>query len=166
MRKKPIDEESAKLKMAGLCARAEQCSFDISQKLFRMGLSSEARNRIIEFLEEKEFLDDYRFARSYARDKCRFSGWGPYKIRQGLSVKRVGSEAIAEALESVEDKDWEEALARAAATKVKNLDLIGEEAKQNRVKLMKFLLGRGFEYDDAFNEVKKAVKHQKEVRQP
>lgn len=161
IRKKTVTENEARLKMADLCARSEQCEFDINQKLFRLGLYTDQRERIISFLKEERFIDHQRFARSFARDKCRFSAWGPFKIRQGLSLKRIPSSLISEALDEIEEEEWNEALNKAARSKEKGLDLIGERAKENRIKLYKFLLSRGFENDSVKEKVKQMVIKQK-----
>lgn len=163
-KKTPPTEEAARLKMADLCARSEQCRYDISQKLYRLGVSPSVRESILDFLTEKKFLDDNRFARSYALDKCRFSCWGPFKIRQGLKLKRVDEDDIEDGIDSVEEKEWEEALEKSWRQKVRQLDLIGVNGKENRIKLVRFLLSRGFVYDDVKSAVYKAVKEQKENR--
>lgn len=161
LKKKPISEEEARLKMADLCARSEQCAWDIRQKLYRMGIFSDARDRIISFLEENRFIDEERFARSYSRDKVRFSSWGPFKVRQGLYAKRISSDAIDEGLSAVEDEEWESALGRACGVKSRQLDLIGEDARNNRMKLYRFLLTRGFGSPEVKEAVIEAVKRQK-----
>ena len=158
LRKKPVSPDVIQLRMADLCARSEQCEYDIDQKLYKAGLNPSDRERIINFLKEERFIDNRRFAGSFARDKCRFSAWGPYKIRMALLTKRISSAQIAEALESVEEKEWDEALMRCALSKSKNLDLNGIEARENKMKLYKYLLSRGFPSAKAAIAVKETVR--------
>lgn len=130
--------------MAGLCARSEQCPYDIMAKLRKYGLTSEDADEVLTRLRELQFVDEARYARSFARDKVRFSGWGRNKIRQQLLLKRIPAPVIAEALDSIEPADYKDALIRAAKTKVKSLDLT---EYGDRTKLMKHLMTRGFEAD-------------------
>lgn len=142
-RKQP-DAKALLLRMAGLCSRSEQCEYDIRQKLYKAGISEDDRDRIIDYLKEHQYIDEYRFAKSYAHDKCHFQAWGPYKIRMMLAAKRIPGAVISEALNSVEQSDWDEALRRATETKAKNLDLTGPNARTERMKLRRFLISRGF----------------------
>lgn len=143
--KKPVTPEGAKIRMADLCARSEQCEYDISQKLYRMGIFPNASSEIIDYLKENKFVDNARFARSYALDKCRFSAWGPYKIRQGLAAKRVASSDIASAIESLEEEDVMSAARHVAKAKARTLDLYGEDYRNQRLKLYRHILSRGFD---------------------
>ena len=142
IRKKQVTPDAARLKMADLCARSEQCEWDIRQKLRKQGLAAGEVDKIIDFLTENKFIDDSRFARSFANDKVRFSAWGRNKIRQALALKRIGRQAVTEALGNIDEKEYIKALQRAGTTKAKNLDLNDYEDK---AKLYRYLLSRGFE---------------------
>lgn len=160
MNRKPISKEAATLRMASLCARSEQCEAEIRQKLLRMGLSQAYVQEVVAGLVEGRFIDNARFARSFARDKCRFSCWGRNKIRLGLMAKRISSADTAQALEAIEPDDYLDALKRAAAAKARGLDLSGPEARENRMKLYRHLLSRGFESDLASQAVKELIRKQ------
>lgn len=131
--------------MADLCARSEQCEYDIRQKLMKMGLFPDKVSEIIDYLTSNKFIDNARFARSFARDKCRFSSWGPYKIRMGLAAKRIPQSDIAYGLESLEKEEIEEAVRRVAKAKARSLSLHGEESREERMKLYRHILSKGFD---------------------
>ncbi len=145
--------EAAKIRMADLCARSEQCEADIRQKLYRLGLSSSEVQQIIMQLIDEKFIDNARFARSFARDKCRFSCWGKYKIRLALAAKRLSPGDIQQGLDAIEKADYLDALKRTASAKARTLDLKGENAREERMKLFRHLLSRGFETDLATKAV-------------
>lgn len=128
--------------MAALCARSEQCSFDISRKLHRAGLTDAGVKSILDRLEANGFIDDRRFAGSFARDKVRFSGWGKLKIRMALATKQIPPRTIAEALDSISSEDYKKALVSAATLKARGLNLADYG---DRAKLMRHLAARGFE---------------------
>lgn len=142
--KTPPSAEAVRLKMAALCARSEQCAFDIRQKILRSGLSSDQAEEILSFLKRERFVDDARFARAFAADKMRFARWGRLKIRQGLAAKRISASDIAEALDALDAGEYEKSLLEAAAAKARSLDLAKRE---DAIKLCRHLASRGFEHD-------------------
>lgn len=142
--KKPADPEALLKRMAGLCAKSEQCSFDINLKLYKAGLVKEKREEILRYLTDNRYIDDARFARSFASYKVRFSAWGKRKIRMALAAKHIPSDLISSALESIEDADYEAAIKRVIEAKKREIDLSDRE---QRTKLYRQLLSRGFESD-------------------
>lgn len=162
--KKPVTKESAFERMAALCSRSEQCESDIYRKLMTLGLAPSDRNEIIEKLKTERFVDDSRFARSYASDKARFSAWGPYKIKMELIKKRIRETFITEAIAKVESSVWKEGLLRCAVGKAKNLQLTGEESRENRNRLYKYLISRGFSSSTSSKAVAYMAKKQIEAQ--
>ena len=77
--KKEVTPQKALEMMAGLCAKFEQCPYDIMAKLRKFGLTAEDAGEVLDSLREQKFVDEARYARSFARDKVRFSGWGRSK---------------------------------------------------------------------------------------
>lgn len=142
IRKKPITKEAALLKMADLCARGEHCAFEIREKLRKMQLAASDANEIVEYLEENRYIDDSRFARAFARDKVKFSGWGKNKIRMALAMKRIPSAEISLALEEIDPEEYMAVAVNAAKAKARNLDLSDYDDKG---KLYRHLASRGFE---------------------
>lgn len=139
---KRLDIDTVRRRMAGLCARSEQCSGEIVGKLLRAGLSPREATDILEFLKAGGFVDDYRYCRAFARDKVAFAGWGPRKISWALYLKRLPEEAISEAIEGLDDEEVRKAAERAAASKARSIDLSDREG---RLKLMRYMASRGFE---------------------
>lgn len=162
LNRKPITEEEARLKMAGICAGKEQCRFDISQKLYRLGIIGDQRENILSFLEKERFIDHERYSRSFSRDKCRFSGWGPYKIRMALRAKRIEESVISGALEEIPSEEWEETAMKCGMSKAKSLDLNGDESRENRMKVFRYLLGKGFDVEMSKRVVKEVARKQRE----
>lgn len=149
-KKEPITKKEALLTMADLCARSEQCEADIYQKLRRRGLSHPECQEVIDDLIERGFIDHLRFARAFARDKVRFSAWGRMKIRLALAAKKIPSAVVEEALKAIEPDDYEDAVRRAAASKVSSIDLNDYE---DRMRLFRFMISRGFEASVSGREI-------------
>lgn len=144
-------KEKLKLRMASLCARSEQCSADIYTKLCKGGLVAADAKEVLEDLKNQRFVDDARFAAAYARDKVRFSSWGPLKVRAGLTAKRIPSDLIQQAIEAVDANDIHDALMRCARSKARTLNLTDpSDAK----KLLQYLAGRGFGYEQCMGALR------------
>ena len=141
-RKAPMTPDKALQRLAALCARSEQCTSDILVKLRRYGLTPPECDSILESLRGYGFLDDARFAGSFARDKVRFSAWGRLKIRQHLCAKHISASLIDEAIASIDPEDYKQALIRVARAKARTLDL---NVYDDRNKLIRHIVSRGFE---------------------
>lgn len=141
MKRKPTAEEML-VRMAGLCAGAEQCAVDIRQKILKQGFSVEESEKMIAYLRENKYIDGSRYARAYAVDKVRFSGWGKMKIKMGLRAKGISDSLISQALHCIPEKDYVEVLYKVLLAKARSLDL-GEI--KDRQKLYRHLASRGFE---------------------
>ena len=89
------------------------------------------------------FVDELRYSTAFAREKAALSGWGPLKIKNALLLKHIDRETIKEALSEIDEQKAEEKLEKALAYKWKSL----KDDPQGRFKLLKFALGRGYEYD-------------------
>lgn len=151
--KKPPTEAEIIDRLEALCARSEQCSFDIRRKLYAKGISGSKANEIIETLEQQKFVDDSRYARAYARDKYRFSLWGRNKIKAALAVKRIDSQTIAEALSEIDLKEYAACAVKAIRGKARMLGPLSE--RENREKLIRFGLSRGYESKLIFQIINK-----------
>lgn len=142
MKKRQPTADEMLVRMAGLCAGAEQCAADIRAKILKQGFTPEDAEAMIGYLQRNRYLDDSRYARAYAADKVRFSGWGRMKVRMGLRAKGMGDAIIAQALDYIPDADYKEALGKVMAAKVRSLDLTDVKDRQ---KLYRHMAGRGFE---------------------
>lgn len=145
----PLKE--ALLQMADLCARSEQCAFDIDRKLRLKGFTSEDSERVIAELTRRRFLDSGRYARSFATDKNRFAGWGRVKIRVALLQRRVPEADILQALDNLDGDEYHQKMISIARIKSRRLDL---NSYNDRMKLMRHLVGRGFTAAEASTVLK------------
>ena len=142
------------VRMAGLCAGAEQCSADIRNKILRQGFMTDEAERMIRYLQENGYIDDCRYARAYAVDKVRFSGWGRIKVRMGLRVKGMGDAVISQAIEYIPDSDYVEALNKVMTAKAKGLDL---KDVKDRQKLYRHMAFRGLESQRIISAMRKLI---------
>ena len=130
--------------LQALCARKEYCSADIYKKALK-GLEGdeEAAAAMVALLVKDQFVDDLRYATAFARDKACLDGWGPVKIAFQLRGKGIDASTVDKALGEV-DADKADARMR-AVLEAKARTLKGDP--ELRLKLLKFGLQRGYEYD-------------------
>lgn len=148
------------VKLAGLCANAEQCAADIRQKILKQGFSIEEAEKMISYLRVNRYIDDARYARAYAVDKVRFSGWGNMKVKIGLRAKGMSDDIISQALDYIPEKEYENALVKVLSAKARSLDL---KDLKDRQKLYRHLASRGFESPLIISAIRNHIKRQSDT---
>ena len=99
---------------------------------------------ILQSLIDDKYVDDRRYAEAFCRDKSALAGWGRVKIRYMLRAKGISDEIIREALEEIDPGRADQRLQKLAEAKFKML----AEDPQCKIKLLRYLLGRGYQYED------------------
>lgn len=141
-----MDPQKVADRMRGLCSRREYCRQDIMKKvLAALGGDADEAGRIMDRLVEEKYIDDLRYASAFARDKSSIAGWGATKIRYMLAGKGIDRETIAAALQEVDEGKASDRLEKLLSAKVRSL----KDDPQCRMKLLRFALGRGYQYDEA-----------------
>ncbi|WP_448519851.1 regulatory protein RecX [Rhodoflexus sp.] len=155
-----MEFEKALLKLASFCAYRERCSSEVRNKMAELQLSEQLQERLINYLQEENYLNDERFAAAYARSKFRQKQWGRGKIRLMLKQKRLPEPAIRAAINSIDpDEYWQVLLALAEKKLVKLMQKPGKTVWQHA--LFHYLTGKGFESDlvtEALCEVGKTIR--------
>lgn len=142
-----MDERQTKVltRLQAQCVRREYCVSDIAAKAVKaLDGDREAAQPVVDALVADRFVDNLRYASAFAREKAALSGWGPVKIRFALSAKGIDRETIAAALEEIDGTSAERKMETVLRTKYRTL----AEDPQCRLKLLKFGLGRGYEYEE------------------
>lgn len=146
MGEKIMDPQKVADRMRGLCSRREYCRQDIMKKvLAALGGDADEAGRIMDRLVEEKYIDDLRYASAFARDKSSIAGWGATKIRYMLAAKGIDRETITAALQEVDEGKASDRLEKLLSAKVRSL----KDDPQSRMKLLRFALGRGYQYDEA-----------------
>ena len=140
---KVIPPEKALIRCEELCARAERCEHELSEKMRAWRIDSRDIEAIINSLTTRRFLDDSRFARAFVRDKYRFARWGRRKLAMALKQKRIDSDTIDEALEEINQEEYTAVLRTLLKAKAAHMDR--PLSYDDRVKLFRFAVARGFE---------------------
>jgi regulatory protein len=138
-------EKDAYLTLAALCAQAEHCQYEMTEKMRRWELSDEAQARIMQRLLSERYVDDERFARAFVKDKIRYNKWGRRKVEQALWQKRIDEDIRQRVLDEVADEEYLQVLQPLLKQKRKSTKA-NSDYEMNQ-KLVRFALSRGFTYD-------------------
>ncbi|MCM1482714.1 MAG: RecX family transcriptional regulator [Muribaculaceae bacterium] len=141
-RKVPTEAE-ATARLEALCAKSEQCTYDIRDKLKRWGVPTATAEAVIRHLTQASYVNDSRFASAYVRDKYRFSCWGRRKISAGLYAKRIDRDIATRALDEIDVKEYATIAFRTVKAKLRSLDRT--DMRLCREKLLRFGMARGYE---------------------
>ncbi|UKI39580.1 MAG: RecX family transcriptional regulator [Alistipes putredinis] len=129
-----------------LCSRSEKCISDARRLMRRWGISDADADAVIRKLTGERFIDEYRYAAAYVRDKMSLSGWGVHKIRAALAAKGVERGAIEQALSLLDAQADGRRLLVRMERKLKSLS--SGTAYEKRTKIIRYGLSLGFDYED------------------
>lgn len=143
--KKSYTYEEIKQKMVNYCVYQDRSHFEVEQKMKEYLLIPEAKEEILLFLIKENFLNEERFAKSYARGKFYIKKWGKNKIRMSLLQKGISERLIKKSFEEIDDEDYKRTISDLINKTM--LTYKGLQEYQKKQKLIKFLISRGFEYE-------------------
>lgn len=142
---KVYDLQIAREKIQAYCAYQERCHQEVVKKLKSWGLIPEAVDMLLIELMQHDFLNEERYARSFARGKFRIKKWGRNKIRLELKRKQIYAKCISFAMEEINEDDYYKTLCELLQKK-NNLEKETNPYKR-KAKLSRYLASRGYEYD-------------------
>ncbi|MGN0187877.1 MAG: regulatory protein RecX [Candidatus Cryptobacteroides sp.] len=154
----PSGEAAITGRLRRLCSMREYCSQDILAKASAAWLracpddadgAAAFAGRALESLRKDGYVDDFRYASAFARDKSSLSGWGPVKIRYALSAKRIDADVIAAALQEIDSSKASDRLRGLLEVKMRQLG----DVPDRRLRLLRFALSRGYSYDEAASAI-------------
>lgn len=141
-------------RMRRLCSMREYCTSDILSKVGKAVASSsdpaKETGEIMESLLKDKFIDDYRYASAFAKDKSSLSGWGTIKIRYALSAKKIEKGIIDAAISEIDSERAGEKLRKLIVRKYAAL----KDDPQWRLKVLRFALGRGYSYEEVDSAIR------------
>ena len=136
-------------KMKKYCAYQERCQSEVRQKLYGFGLNNDEIENALCSLIEQNFINEERFAKTFARGKFRQKKWGKVKIKQHLKQKQISDYCIKTALEEIDTEDY---LATLDLVLSKKEELLNEENNFiKKQKIAQHAINKGFENDLVWN---------------
>ncbi|KAB2954170.1 regulatory protein RecX [Heliorestis acidaminivorans] len=135
-------EESWKKALFWL-SRRSLSSLEVAQRLQRKGTKEEDINAILDRLKELGYLNDQRFAYSFARYRKDCSSYGSLRIQQELNRRGIASNIVERAIE--ETLSAEEEYERAKKVALSKLQELSKKEKSHKsARLGRHLQQKGF----------------------
>lgn len=145
MEKKSFTFSETKLKLVNYCVYQDRCHAEVEQKMREFMLIPEAKEEIMLYLLQENYLNEERFTRSYIRGKFYIKHWGRNKIKINLKQKQISEKLINTCFDEIYEPDYEKTLKKIFEdyySKQKGL-----QEYQKKSKTIKYLMGKGFEYE-------------------
>ena len=140
-----LHKKQALAKAESFCVYQERSQKEVRYKLVEWGMRGDELEEIITDLIINNFLNEERFAKSYASGKFNIKHWGRIKIKQGLKLKGVPDKILQKAIYSIDEDDYLQTIEKLALKKAQSLSENDPFKRKNR--LMSYLQAKGFETD-------------------
>ena len=142
----------AQSKLENYCAYQERCHKEIVEKLRGMNMIPQAIDLIIVHLLDHKYLNEERFACSFARGKHRIKHWGKIRIVNELKFRKISQYNITTALKEITAEEYNTTFHTLAERQWQNTRETNTIKK--RKKFCDFLLRKGFESNLIYEKVK------------
>lgn len=141
---KRLSFEEALIKAQRFCAYQDRCHQELRFKLIEWGVYGDDLENVLAELIQERFLDEERFARSFARGKFRIKQWGRLRIVQELKKRDVSEYCIRAGMSEIGEEDYLETL---RGLLEKKAGMLGEDLPpaERFQKIVRHAISRGFE---------------------
>lgn len=139
-------------KLEHFCAYQERCHDEVVSKLYSLKMTSDEIDLIIVQLIEGNFLNETRFACSFARGKHRIKHWGKLRITNELKFRNISSTNITLALKEISQEEYMETfegLSERCWNGIQEKNVL-----KKRKKFCDYMLRRGYESNLVYEKVK------------
>ncbi|CAM4004726.1 regulatory protein RecX [Flavobacterium sinopsychrotolerans] len=139
-------------KIEHFCAYQERCHEEVVQKLRSMKMDPDEIDTILVHLISDNFLNESRFACSFARGKHRIKFWGKIRIVNELKFRKITQYNINLALKEISTEEY---LSTFHTVAERQWETISETNNlKKRKKFCDYLLRKGFESNLVYEKIK------------
>jgi regulatory protein len=128
-------------KAANYCVYQERTQEMVRQKLIDLAANPELIEEVIYHLVLENFINEERFAKTFASSKFRIKHWGRIKIKFELKRHGLSIYCIEKALKEISQEDYVEKISLLIAKKMHEL----RNAQNPKPKVFNYLISKGFE---------------------
>ncbi|MFQ5445382.1 MAG: regulatory protein RecX [Saprospiraceae bacterium] len=141
--KKYLSKDDALIRMQRYCAYQERCHKEVRNKLLDLGIYGQDLEDIIADLIGENFLNEERFACTFARGKFRIKRWGRNRILRELKMRDISNYCIRKAMEEIEEEEYIDTLRQVLKKKAARMKEESDFVRKS--KLAQYAIRRGFE---------------------
>lgn len=151
MQNKVFTVDEIKRKLEQYCVYQDRCHKEVEQKMREYNLIPEAKEMILLSLLQDNFLNEERFAKSFARGKFRIKHWGKQRIVRELKFRDISSYNIKTALKEIDEQDYLKTIY--SITEKRNEAISEPNIYKRKRKLIDFLMRKGYENELIYKTV-------------
>ncbi len=141
--RKTYTVEEAQARLERYCAYQDRCHKEVEKKLTEMRMIPAAKEQIILHLMQHDYLNESRFAQSFARGKFRTKKWGKQRITRELKARGISAYNLKLALKEISDTEYYSTFHTLAEKRFAAIPETNPQKKKK--KLADYLLYRGWE---------------------
>lgn len=132
-------------RIASFCAYQERTQNEVRTRLLDYGITGDEAEEVIVMLMQDNYLNESRFAKTYAGGKSRIKKWGKNKIKQALKQKGISDNCIKIAIQEIDPNEYLQNMIHLAEKKVAEVKETNPLKKKQKV--LNYLLTKGYEND-------------------
>jgi len=151
MQNKVFTVDEIKRKLEQYCVYQDRCHKEVEQKMREYNLIPEAKEMILLSLLQDNFLNEERFAKSFARGKFRIKHWGKQRIVRELKFRDISSYNIKTALKEIDEQEYLKTIY--SITEKRNEAISEPNIYKRKRKLIDFLMRKGYENELIYKTV-------------
>lgn len=129
-------------KLQKYCAYRDRCHQEVRYKIIEYKVYGDELEEIISELVKENFLNEERYAQSYARGKFRMKKWGRNKIKIELKKRNVSPYCIKKGMKEIDEEEYVSTINNLVEKKWDTLS--GHEAIK-RKKTFEYCYRKGYE---------------------
>ena len=131
------------LKLCRFCVYRERAISEVKKKMDYLEVPIHEQKNYIDLLQEEKFLNESRFAQSFANGKFRNNSWGKHKIVLSLREKRISLVDIEFAVMKLDEEEYQNTIIKLIHKKKRTYS--NENVLITRKRIADFLQRKGYE---------------------
>lgn len=150
-----VSVDDARAKLRQYCAYQERCHKEVVEKLQRLNMIPQVIDVIVSELIQENFLNEERYAQSFARGKFRIKKWGRLRIVRELKFRNISKYNIDSALKEIDGNLYLQTLHELALKRLKEVK--ETNPLKRKKKIADYLLYRGWESHLVYEKINELV---------
>jgi regulatory protein len=154
-KEKVYTPKEALLKITSFCAYQERTQQEVRDKLYTYRLHQDDVEEILSKLIVENFINEERFAKTYAGSKFRQKKWGRLKILRALKEKGLSEYCIKKGMAEIEVKEYDKTLEE--LIKIREKKETEKNIYKRKHKIVLFLIGKGYEAEEVWEKINSLI---------
>lgn len=150
-KKQSFTVKEAQKKLEHYCTYQERCHQEVVDKLMELGMIPLAIDTVVSKLIRDNYLNEARFAQSFARGKFRIKKWGKIRIKRELKARQVSDYNIKRGLKEIPENDYNNTFWFLFEKRKKAVD--GNNPLTQKKKIISYMVYRGWEAQKVYEAI-------------